>query len=165
MNNQVELTSRQWALWRLIEHNSLVEHRKTTQKEICEKIEGYVYKERKNSTDCCSAIWSDVKQNNESLEHDKVIITKNYEYWIGSEQETKIFILNLWKQLAPRLHRYWFLLNKIKRDGQGKIISNQGNPIDENSTAKKFHECFNNYDVEMQKELTDLEEEQKEENE
>ena len=27
-----ELTPRQWALYRLIKHNSLVEHRKTTQK-------------------------------------------------------------------------------------------------------------------------------------
>ena len=26
------LTPRQWALWRLIEHNSLVEHRKTNSK-------------------------------------------------------------------------------------------------------------------------------------
>ena len=26
------LTPRQWALWRLVEHNSLVEHRKTSQR-------------------------------------------------------------------------------------------------------------------------------------
>lgn len=156
MNEQLNifsspLTPRQWDLWRLIEHNSLVEHRKTTQREIVDKIKGYVWNADEKAHDHCSAIWTDIKANNESLEHDKIIISKNFEYWIGSERETKEFIAGLWKALSPRLKRYWIYLGKTKQDGQGKILSNQGNPIDSGSEATRFHEAFNNYDIEMQK--------------
>lgn len=157
--SQSGLTPRQWALWRLIKHNSLEEHRKTTQKEICEKLKDYGYKWVETSGenhDHCSTIWKDVKDNNESLEHDKIIISKNFEYWIGSERETKEFIKNLWKALSPRLKRYWNYLNKLGLNNQGKLFSNQGNPIDDNSLAKQFHECFNQYDIEMQKQLGEI---------
>ena len=146
---QTKLTSRQWALWRLIEHNSLVEKRKTTQREIYEKVKGYKWNDDPTAHDHCSAIWSDVKDNNESLEHDKIIISKNFEYWIGSERETDEFIKSLWKALSPRLQRYWRFVDKLKRDKQGKLISNQGNEIGEKSLAERFHECFNEYDIEM----------------
>lgn len=148
-----ELTPRQWDLWRLIEHNSLVEHRKTTQKEIHDKVRGYCWNEGDKSHDKCPAIWSDVRANNQSLEHDKIIISKNFEYWIGSERETKKFIAELWKALSPRLYRYWRYYKKVEREGQGKLLSNQGNPIDEKSLAKQFHEVFNLYDIEMKQAL------------
>ena len=124
-----KLTPRHWALYRLIYHNSIVEHRKTTQREICDKIEGYEWIESNNTSDHCSAIWTDVKDNNESPMHDKLIITKDYEYWIGSERETREFIKGLWKALSPRLKRYWSYLKKIGLDGQGKLLSNAGNVI------------------------------------
>lgn len=147
------LTPRQWEVWRLIKHNSLEEHRKTTQKEIVDKVKGFVWNDDEKAHDHCVALWSDIKANNESLEHDKIIISKNFEYWIGSERETKEFIAGLWKALSPRLQRYWRYLHKIGLDGQGKLLSNQGNPIDDNSLAKEFHEVFNKYDIEMQKQL------------
>ena len=146
------LNSRQWALYRLIKHNSLEEHRKTTQREIYEKIPGYTWTDDPTVHDHCSAIWKDVKDNNESFEHDKIIISKDFEYWIGSERETMAFLKALWKALAPRLKRYWAYAKKVQIDGQGKLISNQGRFIDENSVAKRFHECFNEYDIEMSKE-------------
>lgn len=155
--SETKLTSRQWALWRLVEHNSLVENRKTSQREIFEKVCGYTWNEEPTAHDRCPAIWKDVKDNNESLEHDKIIISKNFEYWIGSERETKQFLAELWKALSPRLSRYWTFVDKLKRDQQGKLVSNQGNPIDENSLAKQFHECFNRYDIEMQKEIDEKE--------
>lgn len=152
-----ELTPRQWELWRLIEHNSLVEHRKTTQKEICEKIDGYEWSNEPYVHDHCSKIWRDIKANNESLEHDKVIISKNFEYWMGSQRETEEFLNTLWKSLVPRLKRYWRYLYKAKLDGQGKLISNQGNVIDEDSYAKRFHEAYNDFDIELQKEINNQE--------
>lgn len=160
MNEQLDLfqtsstlTPRQWELWRLIYHNSIVEHRKTSQREICDKIDGFIWNNSESAHDHCSAIWTDIKANNESEEHDKIIISKNFEYWIGSERETKEFIAGLWKALSPRLKRYWRYLGKLKVDGQGKLISNQGNPIEVGSTAKEFHEVFNKYDIEMQSQL------------
>mgnify|MGYP003290075896 CR=1 FL=1 len=147
-----ELTPRQWEVWRLIKHNSLVEHRKTTQREIYEKVDGFVWNDDEKTHDHCTAIWNDIKANNESLEHDKIIISKNFEYWIGSERETKEFIKGLWRALSPRLKRYWAYLNKANLDGQGKLLPNQGNPLN-CETAKEFHEVFNKYDIEMQEQL------------
>lgn len=144
---QKELTPRQRALYRLIFHNSIVKHRKTGQREICDKINGYEYRESNNTSDCCSTIWTDVTANNLSFEHEKVIITENYEYWIGSEAETKDFINNLWNQLSPRLFRYWFYLKKIENNGQGKCVSDQNVAIDSDSSAREFIESFNPFDI------------------
>lgn len=135
------LTERQKALYNLIYHNSMVEHRKTTQEEIVSKlaIYGYQWTESENTSDHCSTIWSDVAALNLSFENDNVIITKNYIYWIGSKKETEAFLRKLWKDLSPRLTRYWAYAKKIAKDGQGDIL------------AEKFHKSFNDYDVEMQK--------------
>lgn len=142
-----DLTPRQWALYRLIYNNSIVLNRKTSQKEICDSIRGYEWNDDPTTHDHCSAIWSDITANNLSFAHDKVIISKNFEYWIGNEQETKEFIDDLWGQLAPRLMRYWFYKAKIKRNGQGKLLSNELNPITDDSKAREFVESFNPYGI------------------
>ena len=46
-----ELSPTHWELYRLIYHNSLVEHRKTTQKEICEKIPFFEWDDDEKSHD------------------------------------------------------------------------------------------------------------------
>ena len=147
------LTPRCWALYRLIKYNSLVEHRKTTQKEICDKLSeyGYVYDSSEKTHDHCSAIWKDIKDNNESLEHEHIIISKNFEYWIGSKEENEQYLKDLWKALAPRLTRYWNYYKKLGLDGQGKLLDKNNNPIDDNSVSKKFFDCFNDYNISMQK--------------
>jgi len=151
------LTPRAWATYRLIKHNSLVEHRKTTQREIYEKVSGYEWDNDEKTHDHCVAIWKDIKDNNESLEHDKIIISRNFTYWIGSERETQRFLRDLWRALAPRLHRYWAYVNKTKMDGMGKLIDKNGNPLNEKTS--EFHKCFNDYDIELQKLIeTDKEE-------
>lgn len=144
------LTPREWATYRLIKHNSLVEHRKTTQREIYEKVSGYEWNSDEKAHDHCSQIWTDIKNNNESLEHEKIIISKNFEYWIGSEKETREYLKTLWKALAPRLKRYWLFTKKVGMDGLGKLIDKNGNPTDEKT--RQFYECFNAYDIEMSRE-------------
>lgn len=138
------LTPRQWALYRLIKNNSLVEHRKTTQKEIVDALSDYGYKwvDDPNVHDHCSAIWKDIKDNNESYEHDKLIISDNFEYWIGNEEETQEYLDKLWKDLCPRLARYWNYKQKVARHGQGQLFSTRLNPIDEDSKARKFIDSY-----------------------
>ena len=138
-----ELTPRQWQVWRLVEHNSLVELRKTTQREIYEKVYGYEWNDDEKCHDHCPAIWKDVAENNLSLEHDKIIISKNFEYWVGNDEETMEYLNDLWEQLEPRLTRYWVYLKKVKRNGQGKLLSNELKPIDDKSKARMFIESFN----------------------
>lgn len=145
-----ELTPTHWDLYRLIYHNSLVEHRKTTQKEITEKIPFFEWDDDEKCHDHCVAVWRYIKDNNESLEHDKIIISKNFKYWVGSAKETKRFLRDLWKALSPRLKRYWKYVAKTKMDGLGKLFDKNGNPIDDNGKARAFHECFNAYDIELQ---------------
>ena len=143
------LTPRQWALYRLIYENSINHQRKTTKREIYETLKdyGYEWNDSETTHDHCSAIWTDITANNLSFAHDKVIISKNDDYWIGNEQETKDFIEDLWKQLAPRLMRYWFYKEKVKGNGQGKLLSNELLPIDDTSKAREFIESYNPFSV------------------
>lgn len=125
------LTQRQKDLYNLIAYNSLVEHRKTTQREICDIIIEYEWKETSESThDHCSAIWTDICKINLSHEKDQVIISDNFEYWIGNKEETKAFLDKLWSDLEPRLKRYWAYLKKIRRNGQGQMYDEETNTID-----------------------------------
>lgn len=150
-SEESKLTPRAWATYRLIKYNSLVEHRKTTQREIYEKVVGYEWNSEEKSHDHCPAIWKDIKDNNESMEHQHLIISKNFEYWLGSEEETKDFLDNLWRALAPRLSRYWNYYKKIKQNGQGRLLDKNNNVIEEESVANRFFECFNAYNVSMGK--------------
>ena len=135
------LTSEEWELYRLIKYNSEVLKRKTTQREICEKL-GLKYNTDIKAHDPCPRIWTLIKNLNESNEIEKVIISFNFEYWLGNEQETKVYMDKLWNDLEPRLVRYWKYLKKIKKNGQGKLLSTQLEPIDEESHARKFVESY-----------------------
>ena len=144
---QNHLTTRQWALLNLLKQNSFAEHRKTSQKEICDKLAKYGYKWRETSGenhDHCSTIWNDIATINLSYDTDKLIISDNYEYWLGNEEETLDFIDGLWNDLEPRLVRYWAYLKKVKRNGQGQLLSRRLEPIGENSKARDFIESYNN---------------------
>lgn len=141
-NKVKRLTPRQWRLLDFIKNNSLLEHRKTSQKEIVDHIEGYEWNEDEKCHDHCPAIWNDIKDINLSYETDKLIISDRFEYWIGNEEETKEFIDKLWNDLAPRLTRYWNYLKKVNRDGQGIIIDRKGNVIDDDSSARKWIESY-----------------------
>lgn len=139
-----DLTPRQKAVWKLIKYNSLIEHRKTTQREIFEKVEGYEWNDEPTAHDHCPAIWNDIKDNNESVYHEEIIISKNFEYWIGSKEETEQYIKVLWNAISSRLHRYWNIVKKTKLDGTGKMFDENGNPTND------FYKAFNDYDVSMQ---------------
>jgi len=149
-NSLFSITPQQWDLYDFIKHNSLEEHRKTTQKEICDAFpRAYVYVERENSTDKCSQIWVDIEAINGSPNLEKFIITKRYEYWIGSEDECKQYLKRLWNSISPRLFRFWNIVTKMKANGQGKLLGASGLPINEDSKARRFVEAFNAYDLEM----------------
>ena len=138
---QRKLKPSEWELYRLIKYNSEVLDRRTTQKEICEKL-GLTYNDDPKAHDHCPKVWTMIKNLNESNEIEKVIISFNFEYWLGNEAETKVYLDKLWTDLAPRLRRYWLYLQKINKDGQGKLLSTQLNPIDEDSQAREFVESF-----------------------
>lgn len=139
-----KLTPRQWALLNLIKNNSFIGKRKTSQREIYDALKGYGYEwnDDEKAHDHCSAIWNDIKDINLSYETDKLIISKNFEYWVGDEEQTQAFIDKLWSDLEPRLMRYWAYLKKVNRNGQGQLLSRKLQPIDDNSKARSFIESY-----------------------
>lgn len=142
-----DLTPRQWETYRLIYTNSLIYRRKTTQREIYENVRGYEWNDDEKCHDHCPTIWNDITANNLSFSHDKIIISKNFEYWIGNEEETQEFLDQLWQQLAPRLTRYWLYKQKVSKNGYGKLLSNDLKPITDDSKAREFIESYNLFKV------------------
>ncbi len=141
------MNTRQWKLYNLIKENSEM-GKPTTQQEICNKIEGYVYKDRRGTTDQCSAIWNDVRDINASSDTDKLIITNKYRYWIGTELETAHFLNQYWESIAPALSRYWAMVKKVKNNGQYKLLSNRGVPITQTSKARLYVESYIEKEIE-----------------
>lgn len=138
---QKKLTSEEWELYRIIRENSEFRGKKTTQKELCEKL-GLKYNSDPKAHDPCPKIWTMISHINLSFEIEKIIITHEFTYWLGGELETQVFLDKLWQDIEPRLVRYWTYMRKIKRNGQGKLLSFQLKPIDEDSNAREFVEAF-----------------------
>lgn len=135
------LTPEEWELYRIIRENSEVWNRKTTQKELCERL-GLKYNDDPKAHDPCPKIWTMISHLNLSGEIEKIIITHEFNYWLGGEKETQVFLDKLWQDIEPRLFRYWTYLKKVKRNGQGKLLSAQLKPIDDESAAREFVESF-----------------------
>lgn len=148
---KTKLTPRQWAMYRLIKTNSLLGHRKTSQREIYEQVEGYEWNDEEKAHDHCPAIWNDIAKNNLSFEHQHLIISDNFEYWIGSKRECQKYLKKLWNDIAPRLHRYWNYVRLLGYDAQGRLFDKNLNAID--GEVDMFFDCFNKYDIEMQTEV------------
>ena len=144
-----KLTPMHWALYRFIEKRTLGTSETVSQKEVYEhlKNEGYdvTWNESQNQhNDHCRWLWNLVNDIKFSLEVDHVIVhDKDYNYSLGDRYE----VLREWWQFRERSRlakeREVALLGKIKQDGQYKLLSNQGEPITEESLAKLYHETFN----------------------
>ena len=137
-----KLTTRQWQLLNFIKNASFNEHRKVSQKDICNNVVGYEWNDDPKCHDHCVPIWNDIKDINLSYETDKLIISDNFEYWVGDEQETQEFLDKLWNDLSPRLVRYWAYLKKVARNGQGQLFSRKLQPIDDSSKARNYIESY-----------------------
>ena len=142
-----EPTTEEKELYALIVHNSLEEHRHTTQAEICEKIPSFVLSKDPFAHDKCVRIWTAIKNINECSSNEFIIIYKDFEAWIGNEEETEAYLIDLWNALSPRMSRYWNLKRKASRHGQGKAFGEDGNPLDElEGMDKMFYTSFKAYD-------------------
>lgn len=139
-----EPTTEEKELYALIVHNSLEERRHTTQAEICEKIPSFVLSKDPFAHDKCVRIWTAIKNLNEASSTEYIIIYKDFEAWIGDEDEANDYVAYLWDALAPRLRRYWNLKRKALRNGQGKAFDEDGNPFEGMDFA--FYTSFKAYD-------------------
>lgn len=125
-----KLNDRQVALKTLIHINSFVECRKTTQKEICDKIDGYVWNTNDKVHDHCSLIWEDINTINSNTirnNNEGYIITKKNEYWIGTRKETETYLEDLIERIKPSLFRAIQLKRYLKKDGQYDLFKEMFN--------------------------------------
>lgn len=140
---QEKMTTRMWRLYDLIKANTTLGKEPLTQKQICDVLpEYYHYSERTGATDKCTMIWSDVNFINTHDEVEKIIVCDKFTYRIGTKEESEKYMGAFMRKALLALKRYWNIKNKIDADGQGKLISDQDKPIDENSQARAFVEAF-----------------------
>ena len=102
----------------------------------------YTINTSKHAHDVCSTMNLDRITINNSLEVDKIILVKDNKFKVATEDEAIELEQELHSQAMKLLGRMTFIQEKRRRNNQGKVLSNQLNPIDENSRAEKYHETF-----------------------
>lgn len=143
------LTPIHWELYRLIEGRTLDTEEKVSQREIYEhlKAKGYdvSWKDSQNQhNDHCRWLWNLIHEINVSMEVDHIIVhDQDYNYCLGSESETLALWWHYYQRSETAKERHVAILAKISQNGQYKLFSNQGKPIDEKSLVKLYHETFN----------------------
>lgn len=142
-----KLTPRQWATYNLIKEASSRGGSASIEEVVANYHAsaykgGYTISTGVGTHDICKAVWLDVVALNASSEIEKIIVIDNFTYRLATEEEATAYYNKLLDKAIKGLVRAQAIKRKIKADGQGKLISCQGNPIDEESTARKFVEAF-----------------------
>ena len=143
MKRENKLNTRQWDFYNYLKEQALEDENKWISKlEISLWVDGYDLKLDVKSHDECSLMNSDRIAINSSLETDKIILIKDNCFKIANKEEAEELVDDLYKQAMRLLGRMSLIKHKIDRDNQGKLISNQGQPIDKYSKARDFYETF-----------------------
>lgn len=148
-NEEDDLTPMEWALYRYLEAKTLGNDEKVSQYEIYRHMRELGYDVTWNDSqnqhnDHCRWLYNLILDINFSLRVDHIIVhDRDYKYRLGSEDETLAYWHSFYEKYETNLGRHVLILEKIKRHGQGELISNAGEPITAESMAKRFHETFN----------------------
>lgn len=151
INLNSNLTPRQWATYRLIKERA--EQGRTTPIELIirnysfkDYPDGYKFKEKgANSHDVCPTVWLDIDAINWNPKIEKIILfnRKGFYRLASSKEEVEKYISDKYKVPALRkLARASLLLRKARKDGQGKLLTADGNPIFSSSQAREFIESL-----------------------
>lgn len=137
LTQQKALTPRQWKLYNLLKTDPT---RWFSPKEISDQIKEYEWHE--TAWDKCPTIREDKKAINSSTEVEKIIVMKNRCFKIATIEEYLEERNAHIRRLLNQVQEIKDMDYKYHRDGQGKLFSCQGEPIDENSKARPFVEAF-----------------------
>ena len=153
MEEPKSLTPRQWWLYRLIKWATLEQDTKLSISQIIDYqnkygqagkltfTDIYNFSESEGNHSNCPEIYKDVDIINESDELDKIICKKNNQFWLGNESECIQFHNKLMHNVCRDSHKAKIIRDKISQDGQGKLITFDGIPIND-TNAREFHESF-----------------------
>ena len=134
-----KMINREWELYVLLRKNDMGWELKS----ILELLPCYFKADHyTNNKPYCRDLTFAIDLINESPEVDKIIVYKNGRYKLATEEEAKEYAEKLnvkWKKQVIREQK---IMVKILRDQQGKLLSNQNKPIEDNSRTKEFHETY-----------------------
>ncbi|MCK9449957.1 MAG: hypothetical protein M0Q41_13425 [Bacteroidales bacterium] len=102
----------------------------------------YEFKKQKGNYSNCPQLYKDIDIINASHEVEKIIIKKNNNFRLATEEEAIEYHNKLVRRLIHYRDNALAVKYKIGKDGQGKLLSAQLTPIDENSKAREFTESF-----------------------
>jgi len=146
------LTSRQWWLYRLIkwasENNNKLSiqdiidyQQKYYEQKKLPYGDLYQFKDADGNHSNCPQIYADKDAINECDRIDKILCVKNNQFYIGTEKENIDYHNKLMHNVCRDSHKCKIIRDKISRDGQGKLITFDGIPIND-TNAREFHESF-----------------------
>ena len=148
----MELTPRQWWLYRLIKWAS-EQSVKLSIKDIIDYQEKYrlagkltytdlyIFKDAEGNHSNCPQIYEDKDILNESDQIDKVVCVKNNQFYLGSESENIEYHKKLMHKVCDYSHKAKLIRDKISADGQGKLFTYDLKTIEE-SKGRDYHEAF-----------------------
>lgn len=140
---EIKLNTRQWKFYNYLKEQAFEDGDRWVSKwEISVAITDYEYNNSPYAHDECSTMNGDRIVINNSQEVDKLILVDNNCFKIAKLDEAIEMRNDYYNQAMRLLGKMSIIANKIDRDGQGKLISNQNKPIDETSKAREFYETF-----------------------
>lgn len=148
MPKMPKLTPLEWKVYRAIEASE----EPIAQKDLCEAV-GLAYRPLESHEggikhrDGCRKLWNIVQHLNDTTEVEKmVVVTPDYRYSLATEEEARKKADRYHRQALTLMRREYALRRKMRLNGQGKLLSAQGNPIDSKSKANPFFEAYPNED-------------------
>lgn len=137
-----ELTPSLWNLYNFIKARSL-NGEKTTVRDVCDQFPDiYHLNDKESNFTNCPNLYKDIDLLNSSYQIEKIIVKDYNNFHLATEEDANKYALKIKIKALKLLKKYWVVQRKIDKDGQGKIISAQGTPIDDKSKARKFYESF-----------------------
>lgn len=137
-----ELTPDLWKLYNFIKERT-ANGQATSVKDVCEHMpDVYYLNEKESNFSNCPKLYKDIDTLNASYQIEKIIIKDNNNFKLATKEEAETYRDKLKARAVKLFKKYWTVFKKIEKDGQGKVISADGTPIDEKSQERAFIESF-----------------------
>ena len=142
-----KLSTLHWFVYSLIVENNHTSKNPIDQRTIydfCKRANLKVTWNENPANHNCHARWLTkiVDELNSSMRVDKIIAHHGYRFYFCDYDEANQIVSLMEQKIIMANNRKWALKKKIRRHNQGKLLSNEGNPIDSKSHAKPFYETF-----------------------
>ena len=137
-----DLTTSLWDLYNFIKERSL-NGEKTTVRDVCEQFpETYHLNDKESNFTNCPNLYKDIDLLNSSYQIEKIIVKDYNNFHLATKEDANKYANKIKFKALKLLKKYWVVQRKIDKDGQGKCIGANGQPIDDKSKARRFYESF-----------------------